>query len=365
MNLQFFIGDVEKITDPLYIGRLKVRIFGDHTLDKDILPTDDLPWATVLNDVHSHSTTGIGQTPLGLRVGSKVIGFYLDAAKQRPVILGSIPGKDDVNALAINYTAPGVGYAPDPDNKTDPTPDGDLEHSSLTARKASRLDVNNQVIQIPTPVTDAKTIEVLGAEVGSVEASISDPFSEPEVPYMAEYPDNHIYESTTGHLLEFDDTIDISDPLVPISKQRIHLRHTNGTGIEIHPDGTRVDNIKKDAYDIIDGNHYAHIKDNETITINGSLKVLVNTDKGSNDYTIQVDDGGNVNIQVDSGQINLVTGGDGNDINLVSSGDINMSARQDVNIRALGNFIKDIEGISKEDTTGNYSVNADRIDLNS
>ena len=74
MNLQFFIGDVEKITDPLYIGRLKVRIFGDHTLDKEILPTDDLPWATVLNDVHSHSTTGKGQTPLGLRVGSKVVG---------------------------------------------------------------------------------------------------------------------------------------------------------------------------------------------------------------------------------------------------------------------------------------------------
>ena len=343
MNLQFFIGDVEKITDPLYIGRLKVRIFGDHTLDKDILPTDDLPWATVLNDVHSHSTTGKGQTPLGLRVGSKVVGFYMDAAKQRPVILGSIPGKDDVNTLATALS----------------------EHSSLTARKASRLDVNDQVIQIPTPVTDAKTIEVLGAQVGSVEASISDPFSEPEIPYGAIYPDNHVLETTGGHLLEFDDTIDTTDADNPVSKERIHLRHKIGTSVEMFPDGTRVDNIKKDAYDIIDGNHYAHIKDNETITINGSLKVLVNTDKGSNDYTIQVDDGGNVNIQVDSGQINLVTGGDGNDINLVSSGDINMSARQDVNIRALGNFIKDIEGISKEDTTGNYSVNADRIDLNS
>ena len=115
---------------------------------------------------------------------------------------------------------------------------------------------------------------------------------------------------------------------------------------------------------MIDGNHYCHIKDNETVTINGSLKVLINTDKGSNDYTIQVDDGGNVNIQVDDGQINLVTGGDGNDINIVSSGDINMSARQDVNIRALGSYSKDIEGNSTEQTTGNYKVNAARIDLN-
>ena len=364
MNLQFFIGDVEKITDPMYIGRVKVRIFGDHTLDKDILPTDDLPWATPLNDVHSHSTTGKGHTPLGLRVGSKVVGFYLDAAKQRPVILGSIPGKDDVNSLAINYTEATKGYVPDPENKTDPTPDTTLEHPSLTERKASRLDENNKVIQVATPVTGIYTVDVLGTRVGRVGASIGEPWSEPEIPYMAEYPDNHIYESTTGHLLEFDDTIDTSDADNPVSKQRIHLRHANGTGIEIHPNGTRVDNIKKDAYDIIDGNHYAHIKDNESITINGSLKVLIITDKGSNDYTIQVEDGGNVNIQVDDGQINLVTTGDGNDINIVSSGDINMRAKQDVNIRALGNFIKDIEGFSKEEITEYVDIDAERIDLN-
>ena len=328
MNLQFFIGDVEKITDPLYIGRLKVRIFGDHTLDKEILPTDDLPWATVLNDVHSHSTTGKGQTPLGLRVGSKVVGFYLDASKQRPVILGSIPGKDDVNTLATAQS----------------------EHATLTARKEARTT------NIATPVTDAKTIEVFGQTVGSVGASISQPFSEPEIPYAAIYPENHVLETTSGHLVELDDTN---------TKERIHLRHAVGTGIEIHPDGTRVDITKKDAYNIIDGNHYCHIKDNETVTINGSLKVLVNTDKGSNDYTIQVDEGGNCNIQTDNGQINLVTGGDGNDINIVSSGDINMSARQDVNIRALGSYNKDIEGNSTEQTTGNYAVNATRIDLNS
>ena len=364
MNLEFFIGDVEKILDPLYIGRIKVRVYGDHTLDSEILPTDDLPWATVLNDIHSHSTTGKGQTPLGLRVGSKVVGFYLDAAKQRPVVLGAISGKDDVNTLAINYTEAGVGYIPDPDNKEDPIPDPLLEHLSLTERKNSRLDANGEVLQVATPVINSKTIEIFGETIGEVIESINVPWSEPEVPYMAQYPDNHIYESTTGHLLEFDDTIDISDPEVPISKQRVHLRHANGTGIEIHPDGTRVDNIKKDAYDIIDGDHYAHIKSSESITINGALKILVNTSKGANDYTIQVDDGGNVNVQVDDGQINLVTGGDGNDINLYSSGDINMRAKQDIHMRALGNFKKDIEGFSKEETTSYVDIDASRIDLN-
>lgn len=364
MNLEFFIGDVEKILDPLYIGRIKVRVYGDHTLDSEILPTDDLPWATVLNDIHSHSTTGKGQTPLGLRIGSKVVGFYLDATKQRPVVLGAIAGKDDVNTLAINYTEATVGYVPDPDNKEDPIPDPLLEHLSLTERKNSRLDANEEVIQVATPVVDSKIIQVFGNEVGTVIESIHVPWSEPEVPYMAQYPDNHIYESTTGHLLEFDDTIDISDPEEPISKQRVHLRHANGTGIEIHPDGTRVDNIKKDSYNIVNGDHYAHIKSSESITINGALKILVNTSKGENDYTIQVDDGGNVNVQVDDGQINLVTGGDGNDINLYSSGDINMRAKQDINMRALGNVNEDIEGNQTTQVTGNIDIDAARVDIN-
>jgi hypothetical protein len=365
MNLEFFIGDVEKILDPLYIGRVKVRVYGDHTLDTEILPTDDLPWATVLNDIHSHSTTGKGQTPLGLRIGSKVVGFYLDAAKQRPVVLGAIAGKDDVNTLAINYTEPGVGYIPDPENEEDPIPDVTLEHPSLTERKAARLNENDEVIQVATPIADKKDIEVFGGIVGTVPEIINEAWSQPEIPYMAEYPDNHIYESTTGHLFEFDDTIDISDPILPISKQRIHLRHTIGTGIEIHPTGVRVDTTVADAYDIIDGNHYAHIKSNESITINGALKILVNTNKETgNDYTIQVDDGGNVNVQVDDGQINLVTGGDGNDINLYSSGDINMRAKQDINMRALGNVNEDIEGNQTTQVTGNIDIDAARIDMN-
>jgi len=238
------------------------------------------------------------------------------------------------------------------------------EHISLTERKASRLNDNDEPIQIATPSIESKTIEIFGETVGTVEQSTGDPWVEPEIPHNSIYPDNHVYESTNGHIMEFDDTIDETDPDKPIDHTRVHLRHRVGTGTEMFPDGDKVDNIKKDHYEIIDGSHYAHIKDNETITINGSLKVLINTDKGSNDYTIQIDDGGNCNIQVDDGQINLITGGDGNDINIHSSGDINMRAKQDVNIRALGNFRKDIEGFSKEEITAHVDIDASRIDLN-
>ena len=341
--MNFFIGKVEDILDPLLTGRVKLRILGDHTDDKEILPTEDLPWATPLNDIHSHSTTGKGQTPLGVRIDTWVVGFYLDGArKQRPVVLGSLPGEADVNTLATNTE----------------------EHISLTERKASRLNDNDEPIQIATPNIEGKTIEIFGETVGTVEQTTGEPWVEPEIPHNSIYPDNHVYESTNGHIMEFDDTIDETDPDKPIDHTRIHLRHRVGTGIEMFPDGDKVDNIKKDHYEIIDGAHYAHIKSNETITINGSLKVLINTDKGANDYTIQVDDGGSCNVQVDDGQINLITGGDGNDINIYSSGDINMRAKQDIHMRALGNFKKDIEGFSKEETTSYVDIDASRIDLN-
>ena len=329
--MNFFVGNIESITDPLKNGRVKCRVLGDHTSDKEILPTDDLPWATPLNDIHSHSSAGKGQTPLGLRVGSWVVGFYLDAKKQRPMILGSIagnPGENDVNRLAVN--------------------DPDLEHPSLTQRKAARTQ------GVAGPDRQLRRVKVFGQTVGEVASENNDPWSEPETPYAAEYPENHVYESTSGHIMEFDDTID---------KERIHLRHEIGTGYEIHPDGTKVDIVKKDQYSVVEGSHYCNIKDNETVTINGSLKVLVNTDKGSNDYTIQVDEGGNCNIQTDSGQINLVTGGHSNDINIVSSGNINMSAMQSLNVRVLGDLNEDVEGKQVTQVTGNIDIDGSRIDL--
>ena len=330
--MNFFVGNIESITDPLKNGRVKCRVLGDHTSDRVILPTDDLPWATPLNDIHSHSSMGKGQTPLGLRVGSWVVGFYLDATKQRPMILASIagnPGENDVNRLAVN--------------------DPDLEHPSLTQRKAARTQ------SVAQPDRQLRRVKVFGQTVGEVASENNDPWSEPETPYAAEYPENHVYESTSGHIMEFDDTID---------KERIHLRHEVGTGYEIHPDGTKVDIVKKDQYSVVEGSHYCNIKDNETVTINGSLKVLVNTDKGSNDYTIQVDEGGNCNIQTDSGQINLVTGGHSNDINIVSSGNINMSAMQSLNVRVLGDLNEDVEGKQTTQVTGNIDIDGSRIDLN-
>ena len=42
-NLIWWMGVVEDRQDPEQLGRCKVRIFGYHTEDINVLPTEDLP----------------------------------------------------------------------------------------------------------------------------------------------------------------------------------------------------------------------------------------------------------------------------------------------------------------------------------
>ena len=71
--------------------RYKVRIVGDHTSNKEVLPTKNLPWATAIMPITTPFMPGnIGGGHPQLVKGCWVIGFYLDNEKQKPIIMGSI-----------------------------------------------------------------------------------------------------------------------------------------------------------------------------------------------------------------------------------------------------------------------------------
>ena len=90
----WWMGVVENRRDPLQLGRCKVRIFGYHTEDISTLPTDDLPWATVLQPITSAAISGKGTSPIGPLEGTWVVGIFLDGdEKQQPLVLGTIAGK--------------------------------------------------------------------------------------------------------------------------------------------------------------------------------------------------------------------------------------------------------------------------------
>ena len=72
----WFTGVVEDRNDPTKLGRVRVRCVGYHTDDKIKIPTEDLPWAWVLQTVHTPSMNGMGHTPGFLVEGTWVCLLY-------------------------------------------------------------------------------------------------------------------------------------------------------------------------------------------------------------------------------------------------------------------------------------------------
>ena len=81
-----------------------------------------------------------------------------------------------------------------------------------------------------------------------------------------------------------------------------------------------------------------------------------------NNYDIQVGTGANVNIQVDKGDVNLVTV-DGK-INVNSGGDYNVKVGGNYNMTVAGNRTVTVEGTTVDNTTSTVIHRGSRIDLN-
>lgn len=100
--MQVMYGVVENRNDPLQLGRCQVRVMSIHTADKTVLPTEDLPWAVVMQPATSAAMNGIGHAPVGLVPGTWVIVVFQDEDCQQPIILGSVGGIPDTNSITSN-----------------------------------------------------------------------------------------------------------------------------------------------------------------------------------------------------------------------------------------------------------------------
>ena len=365
----WFVGVVEDRADPKHLGRIRVRCLGYHTEDLTKLPTSDLPWAHVMNPITSATVSGVGQSPIGTVEGSWVVGFFTDgAAAQLPMVIGTLPGvpstlpvKDAVKGFQDYTNANYPKYKETDVNRLAVNLKGDSEegeinpHSTLTIRRADRdlavgvaqIDgIYEGVAQIPTD------LDITG-------------WDEPTTPYNAEYPRNHVYESEGGHIKEFDDTP---------GSERIHERHTSGSGFEIFPDGSKVTRVKKDNYELITDDNYLHIQGISRHTIDKGLRVRVNS-KGEtgNNYNVEVGSGSNVNIEVNGGNINLTTLSSGQaaagqttagDININAARNLNVQVGKDFNVNVIGKAIEEV-GLTKDEfVVGNNTKTGKRIDLN-
>jgi len=345
----WFNGVVEDRQDPQKLGRLRVRCVGIHTDNKDDLPTTDLPWAQVLLPVTSSGISGLGHSPSFVVEGSWVFGYFRDGEScQEPIIIGTLPGKPVELAVSNKgfYDPNGVypKYINEVDTNRLATNDTANPHLFLELRKLTRK----------TQVATADFNVVTNADGTNTVASDGDTWSQPSIPYAAVYPYNHVFESESGHIMEYDDTA---------NNERIFQSHRTGTSYEIDKNGNKVDIIKGDHYTILSGKSQALIEGNSDISINGRHKVYLNKSGGvNNHYDIQIGPNANINIQVDKGNINLVTV-DGK-INVNSAGDYNLKVGGNMTVSVEGNILETVEGNKTSNTTGNVTHRGARIDLN-
>jgi hypothetical protein len=192
------------------------------------------------------------------------------------------------------------------------------------------------------------------ADESSAEASDGDTWNQPAIPYNALYPFNHVYESESGHIREYDDTP---------GAERIHERHRSGTSYEISANGSRTDIIKADHYTLTSGDSKVYIQGDSDTTIDGRHKIFINKDGSANNhYDIQVGPGANVNIHVDNGDLNLHSAN--GRINMNAGGDYNLKVGGNMTVRVAGEFNQIVEGGSIHNTSGTVVIRGNTIDLN-
>lgn len=151
----WFVGICENRYDPLKSGRCQVRIFGDHTSNKEELPTKDLPWAIPMQSITSAAVSGKGTSPLGPVEGTWVVGWYLDGPdKQMPLMIGTI----GASAIATTYTA----------TKTRPITNNPMEEAVIESTQPKPVVVDTTGTPVPTqaPTTAPIRPPVKGWELG-------------------------------------------------------------------------------------------------------------------------------------------------------------------------------------------------------
>ena len=350
-NFIWFNGVVEDRNDPQKLGRLRVRCVGIHTDNKDDLPTADLPWSQLIHPITSSGISGLGHSPGFIVEGTWVFGYFRDGyAMQEPMVIGTLPGKpaELANKEKGFYDPNGVypKYKDEVDTNRLAVNSSDQPHLGLELRKLTR--------RTDVATADFDEIPVEDHISTAIEASDSDTWSQPSIPYAAVYPYNHVFESESGHVMEIDDTLD---------NERLFTSHRTGTSQEIDKDGNQVNIVKGDHYNIVSGKRQVVIDGNTDITIGGRHKVYINKDgQTNNHYDIQVGPNANINIQIDKGDMNVVLK-DGK-LNTNVAGDYNMKIGGNMNLDVRGNKTETVSGSKTSNTTGNVIHRGARIDLN-
>ena len=149
-------------------------------------------------------------------------------------------------------------------------------------------------------------------------------YDQPQSAYSAIYPYNKVFESESGHIVEFDDSPD---------GERINVFHRKGTYYEVDPNGTQTNYVVGDSFVIVERNGNIYINGTCNLTCSGPMNILCQGDanlevKGQADCTFHNDV--NLGVALD---LNVAVGGD---FNVLVEGNYNIEVGKTMNQRVVG-----------------------------
>jgi hypothetical protein len=358
----WFMGVVEDRMDPNKLGKVRVRILGCHTPDKTYISTDQLQWAYVLLPITSASINGIGEVPLGLVPGTWVVGFFRDGpAMQEAVIFGSIGGipqlapdptkgfndpRNDPKLIETlagaprqiafrSYSKDGTGAHLINGIQGPQYPQTDFLNESDTNRIARNEKIDKTILNVLKNII-----------VSEVPIAFGGTWAEPPLYYNGVYPYVHVTQSESGHVKIIDDT--------PNFEGQLDIDRS-GSFKEYLTDGTKIDKVVGDGYEIVMRGHNILIMNQKNETVNKDYNLLV-----GGDWNIEVV--GNINIKADRGAAYITVQGDANikaggNVNVEACADINVLGSRNVNISS-GNTVT-LQSLQAINLISGTSINMD------
>jgi type VI secretion system secreted protein VgrG len=242
INLRFdgiYRGEVVDVEDPLFAARVRVKV---HPMFSKIESPTAIPWA-VVGDPSFGGIPNFGSIQVP-PIGAHVWVFFENGDWRYPVYFAGAP--------AIS--------------------DGVPDYPTLSRE-------------------DDGTVEAINAATSKgVTTASGGSWDEPDSAYAAVYPNNRVFRSQKGILIEIDDTDD---------NVRFHVYHPSGTRTEVDNDGNTVEHVSAKKTTVIVGDNNIEVQGNQDTTTGGSWGVNV----GSSGHiktsgTMTIDAGGTTEINV-------------------------------------------------------------------
>lgn len=293
-GLFWFFGIVEDNADPQNSGRVRVRCFGIHSMDKSLIPTATLPWALV-----GVSTNSSSSDIATIAIGTCVYGIFLDGPEmQKPFVQLVVPGLHIGTNVQLGF------------NNLKPTPPPAGSYTGNPYVRVSNIPPRTYYADLQS----AKNITI----------------KEPQNTRQPKYTYNIATMSDCGHVFERDDTP---------GAERLCLQHADGSYLEMNQHHDMVLKSVKDLYTVCT-NHYQSINKDRIVSVGGS------------DYLRVIS--GNKVIEIPGGDFILEC----KNSNITTKGDYTLNVTGNCTMKINGNLTENVSGNYSVKVGGSYTVSS-------